>query len=155
MKTRRLLSTLVLSLLVLPSSGCFLFSDDVEPIYEIDSDDFLVVHPLKDPAFPRSAWDSPTGHDIAMRATTVLSRMAEFNLVPYERVMELMYVPPKEDEEGKSDDVGLDVRTLTERQLADLVGADYVLVGDRPWIEIDFAEDIERARREILPLLDR
>ncbi|MDP6607225.1 MAG: NTP transferase domain-containing protein [Dehalococcoidia bacterium] len=33
-------------------------------------------------------------------------------------------------------------------------GADYVLVGERPWIEIDFAEDVERAEREILPRLD-
>jgi choline kinase len=33
-------------------------------------------------------------------------------------------------------------------------GADYVLVGDRPWVEIDFPEDVERAEREILPLLE-
>ena len=32
-------------------------------------------------------------------------------------------------------------------------GADYVLVGDRPWIEIDFPEDVKRAERDILPLL--
>jgi choline kinase len=32
-------------------------------------------------------------------------------------------------------------------------GADYVLVRGRPWTEIDFPEDLERARREILPLL--
>ena len=32
-------------------------------------------------------------------------------------------------------------------------GADYVLVGDRPWVEIDFPEDVERAEREVLPLL--
>lgn len=128
MKIPRLLSALILCLLVLPSSGCFLFSDDIEPIYEIDEDDFLVVHPMKDPEFPRSAWDSPTGHDLALRASAALNVMAEFNVVPYEKVMELMYVAPKEDDEGKSDDVGLDVRTLSERQLADLVGADYVLV---------------------------
>ncbi|MHC5011441.1 MAG: phosphocholine cytidylyltransferase family protein [Planctomycetota bacterium] len=30
-------------------------------------------------------------------------------------------------------------------------GADYVLVGDRPWTEIDFPEDVERAETEILP----
>jgi choline kinase len=34
-------------------------------------------------------------------------------------------------------------------------GADYVLVGGRPWTEIDFPEDVERAEREILPLLRR
>ena len=33
-------------------------------------------------------------------------------------------------------------------------GADYVLVGERPWTEIDFPEDVERAEREILPRLD-
>lgn len=32
-------------------------------------------------------------------------------------------------------------------------GADYVLVGDRPWVEIDFPEDVERAERDVLPLL--
>jgi choline kinase len=33
-------------------------------------------------------------------------------------------------------------------------GADYVLVGERAWTEIDFAEDVERAEREVLPRLD-
>lgn len=33
-------------------------------------------------------------------------------------------------------------------------GAGYTLVGDRPWIEIDFTQDVERARREILPGLE-
>ena len=33
-------------------------------------------------------------------------------------------------------------------------GADYVLVGDRAWTEIDFAEDVERAERDVLPRLD-
>ena len=32
-------------------------------------------------------------------------------------------------------------------------GADYVLVAGRPWTEIDFAKDLERARTEILPRL--
>ena len=32
-------------------------------------------------------------------------------------------------------------------------GADYVLVGGRPWTEIDFEKDLERARTEILPRL--
>lgn len=34
-------------------------------------------------------------------------------------------------------------------------GASYVEVGGRPWIEIDFPEDVEQAEREIVPLLDR
>jgi choline kinase len=33
-------------------------------------------------------------------------------------------------------------------------GADYVLVGGRPWTEIDFPKDLERARTEILPRLE-
>jgi choline kinase len=33
-------------------------------------------------------------------------------------------------------------------------GAHYVLVGDRAWTEIDFADDVERAEREVLPRLD-
>ncbi|HJM76081.1 MAG TPA: phosphocholine cytidylyltransferase family protein [Dehalococcoidia bacterium] len=33
-------------------------------------------------------------------------------------------------------------------------GADYVLVGDRAWTEIDFAEDVERAEQEVLGRLD-
>lgn len=32
-------------------------------------------------------------------------------------------------------------------------GADYVLVGGRPWTEIDFPKDLERAQNEILPRL--
>ena len=32
-------------------------------------------------------------------------------------------------------------------------GADYVLVGERPWTEIDFPEDLVRAEREVLPRL--
>lgn len=34
-------------------------------------------------------------------------------------------------------------------------GAGYVLVGGRPWTEIDFPADLERARREILPRIER
>jgi choline kinase len=33
-------------------------------------------------------------------------------------------------------------------------GADYVLVGGRPWTEIDFAKDLARAKDEILPRLE-
>lgn len=32
-------------------------------------------------------------------------------------------------------------------------GADYVPVRDRPWVEIDFLEDVQRAEQEVLPLL--
>ena len=35
-----------------------------------------------------------------------------------------------------------------------LYGADFVEVGGRPWTEIDFVEDLERATSEILPQLD-
>ena len=34
-------------------------------------------------------------------------------------------------------------------------GADYVLVGGRPWTEIDFEKDLERARKDILPRLPK
>jgi choline kinase len=34
-------------------------------------------------------------------------------------------------------------------------GADFVLVGGRPWTEIDFPSDLDRARSEILPRLAR
>jgi choline kinase len=33
-------------------------------------------------------------------------------------------------------------------------GADFAFVAGRPWTEIDFPEDLERARREILPLIE-
>ena len=33
-------------------------------------------------------------------------------------------------------------------------GADYVPVDERPWTEIDFPEDLEVAKRDILPILD-
>ena len=46
-----------------------------------------------------------------------------------------------------------DYEAALDRFLA-LHGADYVLVGERPWIEIDFPEDVERAEREILPQLE-
>ena len=36
---------------------------------------------------------------------------------------------------------------------AHTVGADYVLVGSRPWTEIDFPEDLDRATRDVLPRL--
>ena len=32
-------------------------------------------------------------------------------------------------------------------------GAEFVLVGERAWTEIDFREDVERAEREVLPQL--
>jgi len=38
-------------------------------------------------------------------------------------------------------------------RLVEAHGADYVLVGDRPWTEIDFPEDVVRAETEILPAL--
>jgi hypothetical protein len=117
-----------LALLVLPTSGCSLFEDTIDPVYEIEDDEYLVVMPFKDPAFPRSAWDSPLGHEAALSTTTFLQRFAEFETVEYANVLELMYLPPADDQQEQGDDVGLDVRSLSEKEVGDLCGADYVLV---------------------------
>ena len=45
-----------------------------------------------------------------------------------------------------------DYEAALDRFLA-IHGADWVPVGNRPWIEIDFAEDVQRAAREVLPRL--
>lgn len=45
-----------------------------------------------------------------------------------------------------------DYEAAIDRFLAEH-GADYVEVGGRAWTEIDFQEDVERAEREVLPLL--
>jgi choline kinase len=49
-------------------------------------------------------------------------------------------------------DAGSDYEQAIDRFVA-THGADYVLVGDRAWTEIDFTEDVERAEREVLPRL--
>lgn len=127
MNTRTLLG-LVLAAFVLPSSGCFsLFDETIEPMYEVDDDQWVVVKPFKDPNFPHSPWDSPVGHELAMRTTEALKRMAEFETVPYGEVLELM-IAPADETDDKADDSGLDVRTLTEKEFSDLCAADFVLV---------------------------
>ena len=49
-------------------------------------------------------------------------------------------------------DADSDYEQAVDRFLA-THGADYVLVGDRAWTEIDFPEDVERAERDVLPRL--
>lgn len=121
--TTSYLRPLLLALALLPTAGCGLFSDDVKPIYEIDDDDIVVVHPFSDPDFD-SAWDSQTGHELARRTTEVLSDNAPFVVVPYDEVALLMHAPAADD------GIGLDVRTLTPAKLAELTGADYVVMAD-------------------------
>lgn len=119
---------LALTLLTLPClAGCFSFGDDVDPIVEIDDDQYVVVHPFDDFDYP-SAWDSPRGHDLALRVTDILNRSAEFLVCPYNDVLELLVAPPAAAAEGDDAAIGLDVRRLTPRQVADLTGADYVIL---------------------------
>jgi hypothetical protein len=124
---------LALAALLLSTSGCGLFTDSIEPKYEIDDDAYVVVMPFKDPDFPHSRWDSPRGHDLALKTTNYFETWGEFYTVSYGKVLELMYLPPREPKEGEkadksSDDIGLDVRRLSEKEFADICGADYVVV---------------------------
>lgn len=129
MNATRLLQALLLTFCALPSSGCFaLWDADIEPLYEIEDDQWVVVKPFEDPSFPRSPWDSPTGHEAAMLTTEALRAMAPFNTVRYAEVLELMVAPIDEKSKKDSDSAGLDVRKLDNKKLSDLVAADYVLV---------------------------
>ncbi|RMG16102.1 MAG: hypothetical protein D6731_06985 [Planctomycetota bacterium] len=121
------------ALLLFSCTGCGLFSDSIEPKYEIDEDAWVAVMPFQDPDFPTSRWSSPRGHDLALKTTQFLERFAEFNTVDYGKVLELMYLPPREPKEGEeapasSDAIGLDVDSLSEKKFADICGADYVVV---------------------------
>ncbi len=119
------LRPLLLALALLPTAGCSLFSDDIEPIYEIDDDAFVVVHPFADADFD-SPWQSDKGHRLAQLTTEQLAANADFRVVPYDDVMLLMHAPVNPE----SGAPGLDVTTLTPAQLAELTGADYVIMGD-------------------------
>ena len=112
--------------------GCHaLWVDDIDPVYEVDDEEYVVVFPVNDPDF-RSPWDSTLGHKIAQETTEILKNNAEFMVVPYSRVIELMLAPKVEDE-GDDDSVrvhepALEVRDLDPTKVAELVGADYVLI---------------------------
>jgi hypothetical protein len=101
-------------LLLLPLAGCETLGH-TDPVWEIDEDEHLVVMPFKDPDFP-DRWDSPRGHETAMRATEILQREAEFGVRPYEDVIGLFQAD--------------DVSKLSPREVAALCKSDYVLVCD-------------------------
>jgi len=92
-----------------------------DPVFEIDPEDYLVVMPFKDPDFPER-WDSPVGHETAMRTTENLQREAEFNTRAYEDVIGLY----------QAEDVG----KLSPRDVAALCKADYVLVCEFEELEL-------------------
>lgn len=119
------------ALLALPllASGCFgLGAESIDPVYEIDEEKYVVVHPFKDLDLP-TAWDSPLGHELALRTTEVLNREADFYVCPYGDVLELLIAPPSKTANPKGDEaIGLDVRTLTPKKLGELMGADFVLM---------------------------
>ncbi len=100
-------------LLVAPLAGCS--ANDVDPVWEIAPEDHLVVMPFKDPDF-RDRWDSPRGHEAALRTTEVMQRECEFGVRPYEEIYGLYHAE--------------DVSKLSPRDVAALCRADYVLVCD-------------------------
>lgn len=124
-----------LALFAIFATGCF--GDDIPPIYEIPDDEYVVVYPSSEPGL--GAWDSTIGHRISESATRLLEGFGEFHTVPYGEVIELMYARPAkddgdddddDDDDKKADDgkVGLEVRKITPEKLAELVGADWVIV---------------------------
>jgi hypothetical protein len=130
MKTPRLVA---LALFAIFASGCF--GDDIPPIYEIPDDEYVVVFPASEPGL--GSWDSTIGHRISESTTRRLETWGEFHTVPYGEVIELMYAQPDDgddddddDDDEKKDDgkVGLEVRKITPEKLAELVGADWVVV---------------------------
>lgn len=134
MKTPRLVALALFAIFV---TGCF--GDDVPPIYEIPDDEYVVVYPSSEPSL--SAWDSTIGHRISEATTRRLETFGEFHTVPYGEVIELMYARPDEGDDDDDDDednelrkkkddgkVGLDVRKISPEKLAELVGADWVIV---------------------------
>lgn len=126
-RTRPLL--LLLLPFVLPLSGCF-GGDSIDPIYEIPDSEYCVVFPAREPG-SKSPWTSTIGHQVSEAASRRLEANADFYTVPYGEVIELMYAEPSEEaKEGSDDKVGLDVTKITPEKLAELTGADWVIVID-------------------------
>lgn len=129
MKTN-ILRCCALALFALAATGCF--GDDIPPIYEIPDDEYVVVYPASEPGV--NSWDSTIGHRVAEAATRRLETHGEFYTVPYADVIELMYAEPEgtKDERSSEEDekIGLDVRKITPEKLAELTGADWVIVVD-------------------------
>ncbi|MBL4849966.1 MAG: hypothetical protein JKY65_30930 [Planctomycetes bacterium] len=128
MNTPRLIA---LALFAIFATGCF--GDDIPPIYEIPEDEYVVVYPSSEPSL--AAWDSTIGHRISEATSRRLETFGEFRVVPYGEVIELMYAEPASDDEDEDGDeskddgkVGLEVRKITPEKLAELTGADWVIV---------------------------
>lgn len=102
---------LVFFLLLVALPGCQ--ADLVAPVHDIDSDQSMVVIPFSDPDFP-DRWQSPRGHDLAMRTTEALGGSVDFQVRPYERVLELAGTP--------------DPGRLRPGDIAARTGSDFVLV---------------------------
>lgn len=127
--------------LLLPTAGCFsLFGDTVDPIYEIDDEDQLVVYPFKEPGVD-SPWDSTLGHQLAQATTNQVREHVDFIVRPYGSVLELLVAQPKKNkkkrmkadqEEGDDDEdegqLGPDVRDFDAEKLAQLTDSRYVLI---------------------------
>lgn len=109
--TPRSLACLLAPLLLAGCGG----ADIQDPIYEIPPEDYLVVMPFDDPDLG-GRWESPRAHDLAKYTTVQIDQNAEFNVRPYERVVELFTAD--------------DVAKLGPRDIAALTKADYVLVCD-------------------------
>ncbi|MGE0712486.1 MAG: hypothetical protein AB7N76_01405 [Planctomycetota bacterium] len=117
-----------LALLSLPLGGCFHGGEVVDAIYEVPDDDHLVVFPSRQGS--ESAWTSTIGHRVSEAATRRLEAKADFLTVPYGEVIELMYVEPSKQAQGHDGQVGLDVTKITPERLAELTGAQWVVVVD-------------------------
>lgn len=110
--TRSLVALVFLAL----TSGCSAFGDDIiDPIYPFKSEDKLVVVPFKDEDF-RGFCESARGADLALRVTKILEGKAECKVLPIEEVIALF------DEKNPRD--------LSPQEIADKIGADYLVLGD-------------------------
>lgn len=112
-------------LLAAPLAGCS--ANDVDPVWEIAPEDHLVVMPFKDPDF-RDRWDSPRGHEAALRTTEIMQRECEFGVRSYEEIYGLYHAE--------------DVSKLSPRDVAALCRADYVLVCDFEQLDLKDPKNI-------------
>lgn len=119
---------LLLAACALVVTGCF--GDDIPPIYEIPDDEYVVVYPASEPGL--GAWDSTIGHRVSEATTRNLEVNGDFLTVPYAEVIELMYAEPSSARDDKSTEedekIGLEARKITPEKLAELTGADWVVV---------------------------
>jgi hypothetical protein len=100
-----------LVLLLLPLAGCQ--AALVPPVHEIEDDQSMVVIPFADPDFP-DRWQSPRGHDLAMRTTEMLGQSVDFRICSYDKVLGLAGKP--------------DASRLRPGDIAAQTNSDYVLI---------------------------